>query len=504
MISFLRVLVLAATSCWSVAGYRNELKLKGISDFKYVSWPKDDANSGKITQGQHFGSPRITTRDDGEFIVKTTDAEEPQEGSKEVFNWFMDGLESDQVIIPKKVGSDFEKLKMNFAVQGTMTFNIRKDSFTFPISCPPMRIGQVHTHGRNVWLVGGTNCINDPGKRPNTQILDCKCGDAGQVVTFAYEYADNSVGVIDNRLDIKLVTNACSIFKEVGGYWRQELTIPGSELLEVTSDALEVLTSQEMEKIHEVGIGVESSVSVDYMGADSASYSYAQRKAIANSWKTSTTNTKSHNVLCHEGFWVYRWVSTVTPLSSQCKVKEGFKLRAYEGAATLKVPGLTYYLLRFLQSRSSRWRLLAVLNFFRFVQRRRLLVALGAGLTTELDEGKGSSFIGRGREPWLSKPKVDQQLKRIQQVQFLDGSPSKLRSCAWSSSGSYIQRIGSYGDVAAQIPHPTFGDRVKPLVERDGQVINIFSLPNAASIIATSMPLCGGWRCSHPAGDVRR
>ena len=39
-----------------------------------------------------------------------------------------------------------------------------------------------------------------------------------------------------------------------------------------------------------------------------------------------------------------------------------------------------------------------------------------AGLTTELDEGKGSSFIGRGREPWLSKPKVDQQLKRIQQV----------------------------------------------------------------------------------------
>ena len=89
MISFLRM-VLAATSCWSVAygsGHRNKLELGGISDFKYVSWP-DDANSGKITQGKHFGSPRITTRDDGEFIVKTT--EEPQEGSKEVFNWFMD------------------------------------------------------------------------------------------------------------------------------------------------------------------------------------------------------------------------------------------------------------------------------------------------------------------------------------------------------------------------------------------------------------------------------
>lgn len=33
---------------------------------------------------------------------------------------------------------------------------------------------------------------------------------------------------------------------------------------------------------------------------------------------------------------------------------------------------------------------------------------------------------------------------KFRQVQFLDGSPSKLRSCAWSSSGSYIQRIGSY------------------------------------------------------------
>ena len=167
MISFLRVLVLAATSCWSVAGHRNKLELGGISDFKYVSWPKD-ANSGKITKGKHWGSPRITTRDDGEFIVNAG-----REGSKEVFNWFMDGLESHQVIIPKKVRRDFEKLKMNFAVQGTMTFNIRKDSFTFPISCPPMRIGQVHTHGRNVWLVGGTNCINDfgPGKRPNTQII---------------------------------------------------------------------------------------------------------------------------------------------------------------------------------------------------------------------------------------------------------------------------------------------------------------------------------------------
>ena len=42
-----------------------------------------------------------------------------------------------------------------------------------------------------------------------------------------------------------------------------------------------------------------------------------------------------------------------------------------------------------------------------------------AGLTTELDEGKGSSFIGRGREPWLSKPKVDQQLKRIQQAKHI-------------------------------------------------------------------------------------
>ena len=320
MISFLSVLVLAATSCWSVAygsGHRNKLELGGISDFKYVNWPQDDANSGKITQGQHFGSPRITTHHDGEFIVNA-----PQEGSKEVFNWFMDGLESHQVIIPKNGFSDFEKLKMNFAVQGTMTFNIRKDGFTFPISCPPMRIGQVHTYGHNVWLVGGTNCINDLGKWPTTQILDCKCGDAGQVVTFAYKHAYNSVGVIDNRLDIKLVTNACSIFKEVGGYWQRERTIRGSEILEVTSDALEVLTSEEMEKIHEVGIGVESSVSVDYMGADSASYSYAQRKAIANSWKTSTTNTKSHNVSCHEGFWVYRWVSTVTPLSSQCKVKK--------------------------------------------------------------------------------------------------------------------------------------------------------------------------------------
>ena len=315
MISFLRVLVLAATSCWSVAGHRNKLELGGISDFKYVSWPNDGANSGKITQGKHFGTPRITTRDDGEFIVNA-----PQEGSKEVFNWFMDGLESHQVIIPKKVGSDFEKLKMNFALQGTMTFNIRKDGFTFPISCPPMRIGQVHTHGHNVWLVGGTNCINDLGKWPNTQILDCKCGDAGQVVTFEYKHAWNSVEVVHNRLDIKLVTNACSIFKEVGGYWQREWTIPGSELLEVTSDALEVLTSEEMEKIHEVGIGVESSVSVDYMGVES--YSYAQRKAIANSWKTSTTNTNSENVPCHEGFWVYRWVSTVTPLSSQCKVKE--------------------------------------------------------------------------------------------------------------------------------------------------------------------------------------
>ena len=57
-----------------------------------------------------------------------------------------------------------------------------------------------------------------------------------------------------------------------------------------------------------------------------------------------------------------------------------------------------YYLLRFLQSRSSRCRLLAVLNFFRFVQ-RRLLVALGAGLTTELDEGKGSNFIGKESDP---------------------------------------------------------------------------------------------------------
>ena len=321
MISLLRVLVLAATSCWSVAygsGHRNKLKLGVISDFKYVSWPKD-ANSERITRGKHFGSPRITTRDDGEFIVNAG-----RKGSEEVFNWFMDGLESHQVIIPQKVGSDFEKLKMNFAVQGTMTFNIRKGGFTFPISCPPMRIGQAHTHGHNVWLVGGTNCIHylSPGKRPNTQILDCKCGDAGQVVTFAYILADNSVGVIDNRFHIRLATNACSIFKEVGGYWQRELTIPGSEILEVTSDALEVLTSEEMEKIHEVGIGVESSVSVDYMGADSASYSYAQRKAIANSWKTSTTNTKSQNVPCHEGFWVYRWVSTVTPLSSQCKVKE--------------------------------------------------------------------------------------------------------------------------------------------------------------------------------------
>ena len=211
MISFLRVLVLAATSCWSVAGHRSELKLKGISDFKYVNWPNDGANSGKITQGKHFGTPRITTRDDGEFIVNA-----PQKGSKEVFNWFMDGLESHQVIIPQKVGSDFEKLKMNFALQGTMTFNIRKDGFTFPISCPPMRIGQVHTHGHNVWLVGGTNCINDLGKWPNTQILDCKCGDAGQVVTFEYKHAWNSVEVIHNRLDIKLVTDACSIFKEVG------------------------------------------------------------------------------------------------------------------------------------------------------------------------------------------------------------------------------------------------------------------------------------------------
>lgn len=56
-----------------------------------------------------------------------------------------------------------------------------------------------------------------------------------------------------------------------------------------------------------------------------------------------------------------------------------------------------YYLLRFLQSRSCRWRLLAVLNFFRFVQRR--LAIASAVLTTELDEGKGSSFIGRESDP---------------------------------------------------------------------------------------------------------
>eukprot|EP00435_Cladocopium_sp_Y103_P022681 s1770_g5.t1 len=56
-----------------------------------------------------------------------------------------------------------------------------------------------------------------------------------------------------------------------------------------------------------------------------------------------------------------------------------------------------YYLLRFLQSRSCRWRLLAVLNFFRFVQRR--LAMASAVLTTELDEGKGSSFIGRESDP---------------------------------------------------------------------------------------------------------
>jgi len=36
-----------------------------------------------------------------------------------------------------------------------------------------------------------------------------------------------------------------------------------------------------------------------------------------------------------------------------------------------------------------------------------------AGLTTELDEGKGSNFIGKGREPWLSVEASDSRLSQV-------------------------------------------------------------------------------------------